>query len=43
VRAGALVVDSTIFWRSEFGTCSKWEGVTEALARPLERERMSVT
>jgi alpha-amylase/alpha-mannosidase (GH57 family) len=38
-----LEVVSTIFWRSELGTCSKWDGVTEALARPLERERMSVT
>ena len=34
---------STIFARSEFGTCSKCDGVMPALARPFESERMSVT
>jgi hypothetical protein len=37
------VDDSTILVSSEFGTCSKCDGVMEALARPFERERMSVT
>ena len=31
MRAGALEEVSTIFARSEFGTCSKWEGVMPAL------------
>jgi len=43
VRAGALEDVSTIFVSSAFGTCSKCEGVIDALARPLESERMSVT
>jgi hypothetical protein len=34
---------STILVRRLFGTCEKCEGVMEALARPLESERMSVT
>ena len=42
VRAGAFEEVSTILARSELGTCSKWEGVMDALARPFESERMSV-
>lgn len=43
VRAGAFEEVSMILARSEFGTCSKCEGVIEADARPFESERMSVT